>query len=620
VDSTSQQLEKTHGPWRPGIVSQVPLELRHLCTIFQPQNVLTSVAAATELQLLTGFPLSELVAFRPQRLLLHEVLIRVMADLSVPDGSKIGDLGINFREITNRLLHRYIEPVLPAIIAEYEQVRRRLRDEIGSALSVLIAGSTAQVVSRVANARGGHPRGAHPRQSRLARLFSRAPHHQRPVRDPVAAAGGWGPKEISECERMAINTDDALLRAGYRALARVMSALFTTHGRAWGTPELICSIATDMASNTHGSDAIGRMIEPILRQGAVGEGYWLLPRQERPVIINTKGPSASGKSTLRPLQRKLAGDIGVRWRDFALISPDIWRKQLLDYGSLGAAFRYAGAFTSEELQIIDHKLDRYMALKEQRGEMAHLLIDRFRFDSFAPDSDEAGSNLLTRFGDSVYLFFVITPPEQLVERAWMRGLEFGRYKAVDDTLAHSVEAYTGMPNVFFTWVRRTDKRIHIELLDNSVPLGRLPRTAAFGNNYTLNVLDINKLLDIERFGRVDVNAADPQGLYPDRRLLAPEHNVGFLKRSLEAFSEVNFASQATGRIYARIRSGVPVLVDREALQTASEDPGTYAALRVIAPGVFDGEGRAVECPQYLQESDRSLAGPTLGEWGQERPS
>ena len=54
------------------------------------------------------------------------------------------------------------------------------------------------------------------------------------------------------------------------------------------------------------------------------------------MVMNTKGPSASGKSTLRPLQKKLAGDIGVSWSDFALISPDIWRKQLLDYGTLGS--------------------------------------------------------------------------------------------------------------------------------------------------------------------------------------------------------------------------------------------------------------------------------------------
>jgi len=41
-------------------------------------------------------------------------------------------------------------------------------------------------------------------------------------------------------------------------------------------------------------------------------------------------------------------------------------------------------------------------------------------------------------------------------------------------------------------------------------------------------------------------------------------------------------------------------------------------LRVIAPGVFDGEGRAVERPQYLKESDGPATRPTLGEWGKER--
>jgi hypothetical protein len=548
--------------------------------------------------------------------------------------------------MTNRLLQRHIEPEMAAIVAEYDNVRRQLTEVIGAALAALTISSA--------------PRRAGPHRSRLSRLLDRfsqrgtrsesrptqsaglgagprpspggdpgpdpggdpdpgrsrgsGPERVRPVRLPNAI--DWGPQQISDCERMAASTDDPLKRAGYRALARVMSALFTTHGRGWGTLDLIRSLATDLACNTYGSDAIGRLIEPIVRRGAAAEGYALLPQQERPVIINTKGPSASGKSTLRPLQKKLAGDIGVRWTDFALISPDIWRKQLLDYGSLGAAFKYAGAFTSEELQIVDQKLDRYMALKHERGDMVHLLIDRFRFDSFAPDSDEAGSNLLTRFGDSVYLFFVITPPEQLVERAWMRGLEFGRYKAVDDTLAHSVEAYVGMPNVFFTWVHRTDKRIHIELLDNSVPFGWLPKTVAFGDNYTLNVLDINKLLDIERFGRVDVNASSPETLYPDRALLAPELNVGFLKRSMDAFREVNFAEQDTGLIYARIQSGKPIMVDREALQRAAQDDGARAALHVVAPGIFEGEGRALDRPQYLKDS--ATAEPTLGQWGQAR--
>ncbi len=233
--------------------------------------------------------------------------------------------------------------------------------------------------------------------------------------------------------------------------------------------------------------------------------------------MNTKGASAAGKSTLRPLQKKLAGDIGVDWGEFALISPDIWRKQLLDYGTLGAAYKYAGAFTGDELQIVDEKLDRYMARKAERGDMSHLLIDRFRFDSFAPHSDEAGSNLLTRFGDSVYLFFVITPPASLVERAWNRGLEVGRYKAVDDTLAHSVEAYSGMPELFFTWVARKDKRVQFEFLDNSVAQGERPRTVAFGSNDVLNVLDVavharRRALS----GGSNVDARAPELLFADR--------------------------------------------------------------------------------------------------------
>jgi hypothetical protein len=367
--------EAHYGPWNPGLASQVPLEWRHLCTVFRPENSYTGVSAANELQQLTGLPLCELVAFRPQRLLLHELLIRVMTDFSVPDGSRIGDLGINFREMIQRLLDRHVAPELPTIVASYDEGRHQLAQQVSAAFARLTASKTSK----------------------------------RP-------APRWGLGEISECERVANSSVEPEARAAHRALARVMSSLFVTHGCAWGTSELVCKVATDLACNIHGGDVIGQRIAPILEKAAMVEGYQLLPRQAHPIIINTKGPSASGKSTLRPLQRQLAGAIGARWRDFALISPDIWRKQLLDYASLGAAFRYAGAFTAEELQIVDQKLDRYMVRKHERGEMAHLLIDRFRFDSFAPDSAEAGSNLLTRFGESVYLFFVITPPEQLVER------------------------------------------------------------------------------------------------------------------------------------------------------------------------------------------------------------
>jgi hypothetical protein len=592
------------GPWNPGISSQVPAELRSLSTLLRPGNVTTTVTGALELEKLTGFPLGELVAFRPRRLALHELLVRVMADLSVPDGSRIEDLGINFREIVRLLLAQYIEPHMDSINRSFGELREQLYVTILAAFADVAAGAVRLPVETT-------PR----RRSLLSRVFSRKRH---------AVTGrrgiGWGLSEIAECERRALAASQAGLESvSYRCLGRVMSALFTAHGQPWGTSGLITSLATDLACNIRGSELVGELIEPFVQRAVAEQHYVVLPAQSQPVIINTKGPSASGKSTLRPLQKRLAGALGVSWSDFALISPDICRKQLLDYSSLGSAYKYAGALASEELQIVDRKLDRYMARKQRLGSMSHLLIDRFRFDSFAADSAEAGSNLLTRFGHSVFLFFMITPPELLVERAWKRGLEVGRYKAVDDTLAHSVDAYTGMPNVFFTWVRRSDKRIQFEFLDNSVRFGDLPRTVAFGSNETLHVLDVGRFLDIERFGRVNVDALSPQALYPERRLLAPKHNLRFLRKCVEEFQEVIFAHQSSGRVYLRLVSGTAVSIDREALDIAAQDPDVRASLEVIAPSVLNQAVNRDPFLQYLNEPPNSEGFPTIGQWGRSGP-
>jgi hypothetical protein len=51
-----------------GIRTQMPLALRHLSRIFRPENVLSIIAAVSEMQGLTGFSPSGLIAFRPQRL------------------------------------------------------------------------------------------------------------------------------------------------------------------------------------------------------------------------------------------------------------------------------------------------------------------------------------------------------------------------------------------------------------------------------------------------------------------------------------------------------------------------------------------------------------------------
>jgi hypothetical protein len=392
--------------------------------------------------------------------------------------------------------------------------------------------------------------------------------------------------------------------AVYRVLLRLANAILISHGRLPRDAHVLSTLATGMLCNGYGSEMIGRRLEPWVHEAAAGEGYRLVPAQDRPVVMNIKGASASGKSTMRPLQRELAGKLGLDWQDFAVISPDIWRKFLLDYGSLGEASLYAGTLTGHELKIIDQKLDQYMARKAEERGISHLLIDRFRFDSFALDPDEEeGSRLLTRFGRVVYMFFMITPPEATVERAWFRGQQVGRYKAVDDLLAHNVEAYTGIPRLLFTWAARRDKSVHFEFLDNAVPEGERPRTAAFGRNSEMNVLDVKCLIDVERYQKIDVDARTADAVYPDGGALAPERNLGFLLNCARKMSAINFVDRGSGRIFARVEAGKMSWADPAALARALDDPDTRAGLLALAPECTQPASFAGRRPDRL-EPDR----------------
>lgn len=586
-----------YGPWNPGIHSDLPTRLVPLSTIFRRENVFTSVEHAEELHDLSGLPLEELAIFRPERLVVHELLIRVTADLSVPDPEAVSieELGINFRRMTNTILTKYIAPHMREIVPAYDALKGALSTLIDAELSAALPPPVRTAAAKEPTNRAW-----------FLRLFSER-------REAAPSDEEQSEREEQALRRWTAGTessDDPMRKAAYRSLARVVSAICARHGRMWGGKSLLAPLAVDLACNEYGSIAIGALIEPFILEACEREGYRLLPAQERPMVMNTKGAPASGKSTLRPRQRKLASELGVQWSEFAIISPDIWRKYLLDYGSLGAAYKYAGAFTGREIAIIDQKLDRYMAYKAACRGISHLLIDRFRFDSFAPHSDEAGSNLLTRFGAGIYMFFMITPPHETVTRSWKRGLEVGRYKTVDDLLAQNVEAYTGMPTLFFTWALRPNKLVHYEFLDNSVRLGDQPLTVAFGWNGEMNILDVKGILDIQRYCKINVGATAPEKVYRNREAMAAANNTQFLVRCVHEIPIVNFAARDTGRIYARFESGRLVRVDRRRLEHMLEDEETRAGILAVAPDAISGDDDTGTL-EVLQASRFH----TLGRWG-----
>ncbi len=599
--TTIESPREVYGPWNPGIESTLPTAFLPLSTAFSPANVSSTISEIKEINSFCGLALERLSSFTPARLALHEVLVRVMADLSVPDGEKYEHLGINFRRMTATIMEAYIAPEMAAISALFERVRSEAAEFLNRAQD--------------AAASGVGPQDSRSRQSNPAR-WSRFFFPSRTT--PQVRAGSAGISEHSDVARIdgwrrrAGSTQDPLERSCCRALVTAAEAVFAIHGRLPNDRALMTSIALRLVCNDYGSVAVGEHLAPLFVTAARREGFRWLPAQSNPLVMNVKGASASGKSTLRPLQKQLVARLGVNWKDFALISPDIWRKYLLDYTSLGPARKYAGTLTAAEVAIIDQKLDRYMSYKGRLGQLPHLVIDRFRFDSFAPD-EEDGSRLLTRFGSDVYMFFMITPPEATIERAWKRGEQFGRYKAVDDLLAHNVEAYSGIPDLFFTWIRRQDKRVHFEFLDNGVAEGLKPRTVAFGVNGRMTILDLTCLLDIDRYRNVNITAQTPDAIYasPSSRFAA--RNPAFLKQCLRSIPAVIFAEQQTGQVWARIASGKLTCLNRRVYDLAVRDEDTRAAFESVA-------GSVQQDPSVSPGNDDGRLDPdqcmTLGQWGE----
>ena len=573
-----------------------------LATIYRPENVSNTLKQARELADFTGLAPHSLMRFRPERLIVHEVLIRVMADLSVPDGKVYEDLGINFRRMVGTILSRYVAPERANIVAAFDELCETARQLFATQFEAALTGDPAgkEPVAREADQGGwlswliGGTR---------AGTNAPGPAQDHDSREDELAAR-W--------QAAATASDDPAETSAYQSLSRILAAIVGKRGRLVGDAELLSGLALRDFSNGYGSRFIGEQLTALVHTAASAEGFKVLPAQEKPVIMNVKGASAAGKSTLRPQQKHLTEVLGLEWTDFALISPDIFRKYLLDYASLDEAIRYAGSLTGHEIEIVDLKLDDYMAAKAARGDMPHLLIDRFRFDSFSPQANEAqGGRLLTRFGDVVYMFFMITPPEETVERAWFRGQQVGRYKAVDDLLYHNIEAFSGMPGLFFTWALREGKQVHYEFLDNSVKKGDRPRTIAFGFNGDINIFDIPAMLNVDRYRRVNVEAASREDVFPSPDDMLPARNCGFLKQCFRELHAVRLADQASGEVYAWIEQGVAVAVNRAALKRALKTSDVREALAAVMPALVEDADSLDQRREVLACEDPH----TLGAWG-----
>ena len=555
--------------WNPGIESEIPVEYRELETIYDPANVFTSINEINELAVETGLAPEELISFRPHRLVLHELIVRITADIVVPEGETEEDLGINFRTIARKIFSKYIIPGLMQIEHGFDTMRTRIEDLTTQELeAVLIPSASPKTTKNSLWERllGAKPKAAAPVQSRQEREF----------------------ELINNYKQSGLAAEDELSAAVYRSLYRVLGSIATTRGFIGNDPQYLKEICVRHACNYLGSREIGGKVGSLVDEAIEVEGYERIPDAEVPILISLKGASAAGKSSLRPMLGEMMTELGFERHGYGTISPDIWRRMLLDYDTLGESYKYAGRFTSHEVNIVDTKLDHYIRAKaEHRHSIPHLMVDRFRFDSFASEKiTRVLHKTYVRYIDTMYMYFVVTPPEATVERGWERGLIRGRYKAVEDFLGHCIEAYAGMPKLLFKWLASDKPKYFFEFLDNSVAKGTYPELIARGTQGKMEIYRPHSLIDIERFQRINVLATSPDQVAAPAELQTVAHNLGFLRQCIARFKLIEFVDEETGSIYLKIRSGSFENSDQEVFRRKLDDETLREIVELLAPDLM----------------------------------
>jgi len=549
--------------WNPGVSSKIPREFQGLETISTAANVFPSPELVEDFCRFTGLPHEELAMFRPSRLALHEVIVRVTADIAVPEGRSEELFGQNFRQISGNILTNYVVPHRERFEALHAAIRGQALERLRAILDERLAPPAANAVPA----------------SFLARWFNRASGTDAP-------APSWDEHEhrvVAGFKTEGLAATDPFERAVFRSLYRILGAMLASRGRLVADRALLAEIVTRHVCNHFGSRQIGAEIEPLFAAAIDKEGYPRVPTRAAPVLVSLKGPSAAGKSSIRPMVKRLMRDSGIESDGYATVSPDVWRRLLLDYESLGEAYRYAGHLTSRELMVIDAKLDRYIRDKARRVEaIPHLLVDRFRFDSFS--TREIGRVLqgtYAQYVSTIHMYFIVTPPEETVERGWQRALERGRYKAVEDFLGHCIEAYSGMPRVLWRWLGNANADYRYYFLDNRVPKGEFPTPIAIGDRGCLSVYDPEGLVNIDRYQKINIHARRREEIYPGGDAMAVSNNVTFLRQCLRVIPLVRFFDGPEGGPYLEFSSGRFRVLDPKRFETASCQEPTASILRAI---------------------------------------
>lgn len=560
------QPDVQHTAWNPGVSSTIPHDLLWLETLRRSEHVYPCPQIVEDFARLAGLAHEEFVMFRPARLALHEVVVRVTADIVVPEGDTEETFGRNFRRIAVAIADEYVAPRM----GELERLHEALYERIGDRIRAVLDSGLDE---------------------RPERAWSRAFPLRLFCRSKAELTSSEAPMDIeynvlAGFKSAGLAASDPLDGAVFRGLYRILGAVLAARGWiARSERSLLATLVQRHVCNEFGARMIGEASAPHIETAIDRLGYKRVPTRARPVLVSLKGASAAGKSSIRPMVKRLMVESGIEPDGYATISPDVWRRLLLDFDSLGSAGKYAGHLTSREVMVIDAKLDHYIREKADRARtIPHLLVDRFRFDSFSTQGLERRLQATyTRYVSIIHMYFIVTPPEVTVERGWQRALERGRFKAVEDFLGHCVEAYSGMPRVLFRWIEDRNVDYRYYFLDNRVPKGQFPIFVASGDRQHMKIFDPECLVNINRYQKIKVDARCAEAVYPVGSPMDTPNNISFLRECVRRIPMISLFDGQDGPGYLEARNGTFRILDQAAYEKAMTSERVAKIISEIAP-------------------------------------
>jgi hypothetical protein len=304
-----------------------------------------------------------------------------------------------------------------------------------------------------------------------------------------------------------------LRRAACKSLYRVLGAIAGKRGRLGADRDLLAKLVARHVCNSHGSRVIGQLIAPMVAAAIEREGYARVATQEKPVLVSLKGASAAGKSSLRPMLKQLLREQGMAADGYATISPDVWRRLLLDYETLGPARKYAGHLTSRELMVIDGKLDRHI---RDQAELASAPFPTCwsTVSASTASPPRRSDGCCTTPMPATWTRCTCTSssrprrrPSSAAGGGHWSAAATRRWRTSWRTASRPSR---GMPKILFKWLASPRPDYRYVFLDNRVPKGtasRGPSPAAIAAAWSS--YDPLALVDVERYQKINIHASSP---------------------------------------------------------------------------------------------------------------